>query len=327
VREWLLLELARALASSGFVIERSGHTRSNLEDQDLETGLLELSVSPESDRRFRESLSFEGSSLSPQGLRLSGSTDGWEILQQTLFGVPDLAEVALPVGSAGERACFDAAAAGLLPAGLLINGRTVAATRGAAEGAVGVLVVARETPLSWLTDTVTSINNQSVDPAEIVILVLGSRLDYRLLVPEHLRGLPRRPYRLAHLAGASVEEAVAKVGASMSTPYVAVAAAGDLLLTDFLETTSRFLDATPEESGVGTRPAQGSAEEGVPLNEELPRLWRRSKLTRWREEVTRCLPYTGCLLQTDRTRREPSQGVLRVLRHRARAAVGRRLRS
>jgi hypothetical protein len=308
-REWRLQELELALAASGFVVERRGYTRSNLEDEALGTLFLELSASSLVYADFRRQLELGHAALSEAGLTLSGRTNDWEILQQALFWVPDLPAVMTTQES--QDVLASAAAAGLLPRSLRINGVPFVPPPSAGPVDVSVVVLATDQSIEALQETIVSINSQSVDPDETVLLTLGSKLDYRLLLRERLRGLSRRPLRWNNLTGADGEKWVARAEEWLSTNNVAVVEGGDVLFNDFLESATRLLSHMPDVDRVTLLAHPSSDPESLPSAERAPFVARRACLESSRDESTRELPTFGWLRRRCPT--EPAQGVTRAL--------------
>ena len=195
VREWTLGELEPALVASGFTVERAGYTRSHLEDEHRRTAFLELSVSSPDYAALLDSLPLIGDTARSLRFTARGGSDEWERLEQVLFFVPSLRQINVPVGSPGERQACSAQASGLLPGNIEINGRCRAVARQESLDVCVVLVV-RNTRLDWLRDCLASLKNQSIDPREVLVVDLGSRLDYRMILPGFLGEALRVPYRI-----------------------------------------------------------------------------------------------------------------------------------
>lgn len=305
VREWRLEELHDALAASGLIVERFGHTRSNLEDEALRTTYFELSASPEAYGEFLKDLDFLGAASPSDTLRLEGSEADWELVQQALFFVPELPQVTLPPTSPGESLCLAASAAGLLPESLAINERRGPVWRRAESAQVSVAVVVRNLQLSRLADCVAALNNQSLDPAEILIVSLGTRLDYRVLLSLELRGKIRAPYRYLWLPDLDGEHLLRRIVASARTAFVAIIPGDSLPLVDFLEVTARFLAGSPEATRVITR-VRLLTDEGLhpypmvledqrqPGTPDFPTVIKRSHFGR--NGACDQLPVVGCLM-------------------------------
>ena len=338
-REWRLEELHQALVASGFVIHRLGFTRSNLEDDSRRTAFLELSASPESYDAFLERIDFLGGCGRSRALRLPGLAEDCDLLQQALFFVPDLRDVTVPASSIGERRCQAASAAGLLPATLNINGRRFTLPADEPPSEVSVALVVRNLRLAWLSDCIAALNNQSIAPSEILIVAIGSRLDYRFLLAQHMFGRSRVPCRTLHSRDLASNDLVARVMAATTAPFVALFDGPAVPLMDFLSITTRFLTASADAAEAVTdaallledhESAVTPLAPGDPARRCVPRVIKRALVATGTTDHR--IPVVACLVRPSAGATEPPHGTAaafwRWFRARARRLVrGPRVRT
>ena len=332
VREWTLEELTRVLNAAGLIACRTAYARSHLDDGQRATAFVECMARAEAHERDLTTMPGATAAAATLEATMSAEEEGWERTQQLLFHVPQLRMIHVTGGSPTEESLRVGRAAGLMPARVGINDGGLAVTP-PPRPAVTVALQVRNTRLDWLDECLVALASQSLVPDEVVVVDLGSRLDYRLTLSGFLADRLRIPFRVVRGTPGLDVHSVIEGRPDDGPRLLAVLEGSDVPLNDFIELASRCLGSLPHIDGVTTRRAPVAATDQAALSAPAARgtlsVFRAQPggASRGRERLVE-LPVAACLARPvadELERTEPARPIVTALWAQARRALGGRV--